>query len=798
MRDFRYTFRTLLRNPGFSLAAVLVLALGIGANSAIFTVIRAVLLTPLPYPHPERLVNLYERDVIGPTMFNVVSGPNFFDWQREAKSFESMAMCGDWGSGLSPDDGGLPEVVDARICSHELFATLGVQPAMGRTFTAEEDVHGGPRVAVISDALWKRRFGAQRDVIGTKVRLDDEPHTIIGVMPPGFAFPRAGIQIWLPVWQNVPENARVTRGNHRFSPIGRLKAGVTVEQARTEVDGIARRIKAQYPAELVGKGANVVRMDEQLVAGVRPMLLVLLGAVACVLLIACVNVTNLLLVRAVSRRREVAVRVSLGASRGQILKQFLIESSVLSVSGAVLGLTLAALGTKVLIKMAGYIPRIDDIRVDGAVLAFTAGIAIVTGIVVGLAPATSSWRAGLNTTMQEGGRSATAGRSRGLFRDGMVALEVGLSLVLLIGAGLMLKSFVKLNAIDPGFAPERVLTIRFALPKNLKQAQIADAYRNLLEQVRAMPGVESAGFVTVPPLGGHYMDSSFTVDGHPPLPKGQFLDAVLRVADPGYFSAMGIPLKRGRVFTDADRLKAADKAVITEGMAAQFFPNEYPIGKRLRIDDNTAYEIIGIVGDTRQNLARKPEPMMYFPLYGGDFNWGTLMIRATGDPNLLSLPVQKTMRGLIANMPAVTVKTTEEMMAGATQSNRFGLTLIGLFAGLAVVLASIGLYGVLAYSVGQRTNELGIRMALGADAPAITKLVLWQGIKPAAIGIVAGVGGGLAATRLIQSLLFQVKPNDPAVIAAVAVLIAMIALAASFVPAWRATRIDPVVALRAD
>lgn len=799
MRDIRYAFRTLLRNPGFSIAAVLVLALGIGANSAIFTVIRAVLLAPLPYPHPERLVNLYEVGVISGSRFNIVSAPNFYDWQRETHSFEQMAFFGEWESSFSADDGGLPEKIVGTISSDNLFSTLGTRPAMGRSFTADENKHGAPRVAIISDSLWKRRFEGRSDIIGRNIRLDGDLHTIVGVMPPGFDYPRAGVQVWLPVWQNIAERAKAQRGNHRFTVIARLNPGVTVEQARTEVDGIAQRIRQQNLDTLTGKGANAVRADERMVARVRPLLLVLLGAVACVLLIACVNVTNLLLARALSRRREVAVRVAVGASRAQILKQFLTESSILSFGGAALGLALAALGTDLLIKMAGYIPRIETVQVNGTVLLFTAAIAMVTGIAVGVVPALSSWRAGLAAAMQEGGRSATGGRSRGLLRDGLVAIEVALSLMLLIGAGLMLKSFSKLQTVDAGFVPDRVLTIQFSLPLAFsKEFQIAGFYRDLVEQVRRQPGVQSAGLVTVPPLGGHFSDTTFTIDGRPPLPSGQFLDATVRAADPGFFKAMGIPVKRGRVFTDSELLESADKAVITESMAATFFPNEDPIGKRLRTDTKTTFEIVGIVGDTRQNLAQTPEPMMYFPAFRGGFGSSTLMVRAQGDPNLLSLPIQKLMRGLAPDLPAVTVKTMDEMMTGAMQQNRFGLTLIALFAGLAVVLASIGLYGVLAYSVGQRTNELGIRMALGADAPAITKLVLWQGLKPAAVGIAAGLAGGFAATRLITSVLFDVNPNDPAVMISVAILIALIAMAASLLPAWRATRIDPVIALRAE
>jgi len=799
MRDIRYALRTLSRNPGFSLAAILVLALGIGANSAIFTVVRAVLLAPLPYREPDRLVRLYERNVIGTTAFNVVSAPNFYDWQKEANSFEQMGFYGDWSSSFSPSDGGLPENLDAAICDAGFFPTFGVQPILGRTFQSEDDRRDA-RVAIISEGLWRRRFGGDPSVFGSSIRLDGERHTIIGVIPAAFGFPTSTTQVWLPVAPNVSPNYTQQRGNHRFQVLARLKPGVSVEQARTELDGIARRIREQHPGDLTGKGANVVSLAERMVSRVRPMLLVLLGAVACVLLIACVNVTNLLLARAVGRRREVAVRAALGAGRWQIAGQFLTESLLLSFGGSALGLALAVFGTDVLIKMAGYIPRIETVRVNGTVLAFTAAIAILTGLAVGLVPALSSSNIGLAQAMQEGGRSSTASRSRGIFRDTLVGVEVALSLMLLIGAGLMLKSFSKLRSVDPGFAPDRLLTIRFSLPSQRYKtpAQIASFYRDVLDRTRGTPGVQSAGVVTIPPLGGHYMDNTFTIDGRAPLPTGQFMYAVVREADPDYFKSTGIRLKRGRVFTAAEWLDTADKAVITEAMATAYFPNEDPIGKRIRVSPKENFEIVGIVGDALQTLGLPPEPTMYFPLFRGGYSFATLMVRATADPNLVSLPVQKEMRSLDPDLPAVTVKTMDEMMWGATQQNRFGLALIGLFAGLAVILASIGLYGVLAYSVIQRTSELGVRMALGADGPAITKLVLWQGLKPALVGIVVGIGGGLAGTRLLQTLLYDVSPSDPIVLAAVVALLVIVTLAACFVPAWRATRINPVVALRTE
>lgn len=800
MRDLRYAFRALARNPSFSIAAVLVLALGIGANSAIFTVIQAVLLAPLPYHAPERLVRLYERNVVAENPYNVASWPNFADWQRDAKSFSEMAAYGDASVSFSPSDGGLPENLTGVICTYNLFSTLGVRPALGRALLSSDDQPDAERAVMISDSLWRRRFGASRAVAGTQTRIDGEKYTIVGVMPAGFDFPDSGTQVWLPVSRSMSPGAKQNRGAHRFSVIARLNPGITVRQARTELDGIQSRIRQQFPGIPTGAGANVALLQERTVVKVRPMLLVLMGAVACVLLIACVNVTNLLLARAAARRRELAIRASLGAGRFELMKQFLLESLMLSAVGAVLGLMLASWTTDALIKMAGAIPRIEMVRVNWGVLWFTVGVAALTGIVVGLVPAFSSARAALTPAMQESSRSTTAGRSRRVFRNVLVAAEVALSLMLLLGSGLMLKSFLRLNAVDPGFAPERLLTIRFSLPqlRYPDPAQRTAFYESLAARVRATPGVSAVGLVTVAPLAGHFMDNTFTIEGHPPLPKGQFLDAVVRGADPEYFKTIGIPLKRGRVFTSFDRLEAGGKAIVSESMAAAFFPNEDPIGKKLLGLASYPYEIVGVVGDARQSLALPAEPTMYFPLLEGKLDYAALVVRATGDPNCLALPVQKEMRSLDADLPAVTVRTMDEIASRQTAQSRFGLTLITLFGALAALLASMGLYGVLAYSIGQRTNELGIRIALGASSPMIAKMVVWQGMKPAAAGVLAGLVLGSAATRLLQSLLFEVTPNDPPVLAAAVALLTVIALLACFLPAWRATRIDPVVALRAE
>jgi putative ABC transport system permease protein len=665
-------------------------------------------------------------------------------------------------------------------------------------FTAQEDVLEGPLVAVLSDALWRRRFAADPNIVGSNIRLDGENYSVIGIMPPDFAYPDAGTQVWVSLWRQLSKQAQHSRGNHRLNILARLKPGVTVAQARTELDGIAKRIyqTSLNTGEVTGKGANVTTLAEQTVARVKPMLVMLSGAVACVLLIACVNVTNLLLTRALARRREIAIRAALGATRGQLLRQFLTESLLLAGCGAALGIALAMWTTVALVRRAGDIPRIEHAGVNSEVLWFTIAIAFLTGVAVGLAPALSSSRADLAGTMQEGGRSATIGKRTSWLRDSLVAVEVALSLVLLIGCGLLLKSFVKLRGVDAGYSAEHVLTLRVALPasKYATDAQRVVFFETLLERTRALPGVESAGMVTVVPLAGHWSDETFTIAGHPPLAPGQFLDALTRTADPDYFRTLGVPLKKGRFFTRADRLEQGNKAIVSEAFVQKFMPGEDPIGQHINLGGPR--EIVGVVGDVRKLQAIDPQPTMYYPLLRGGASSTTLVIRTAVAPEFLAIPAQKELGRIDPDLPAIDVRTMDQIAEGGTTQRRFGLTLLSLFAGLAVVLASIGLYGVLAYSIEQRTTEMGIRIALGASAGKLARMVLWQGLKPAGIGIAIGLVGGAAATRLLETLLFDVKPADPQVLAAVVVLLLLISAMACFVPAWRSTRIDPVVALR--
>jgi predicted permease len=800
--QLRYALRVLAKTPVFTLAAVLVLALGIGANTAIFTVVRAVLLAPLPYRDADRLVRLYERFVVsGDEAYNVVSPQNYRDWIDQSQSFEQIAAIGDASFTLTSADGTLPEVINGEFASANLFPTLGVTPALGRAYASSEDDLKAPLLAVIGDSLWRRRFAADPSVIGSQIKLNGVSYTLLGVMPPGFDYPASGTQIWVSLWRHLQANSQHSRGNHRLSLVARLRSGVSVAAAGTELEGIAQRIHqlALNTGEITGKGANVAPLAEMMVARVRPTLLALFGAVACVLLIACVNVTNLLLARAAARRREVAIRAALGAGRRQLLAQFLTESLLLSISGAGLGLLLASWGSSTLIRMAGDLPRIDGAGVNGVVLWFTLAIAILTGVSVGLVPAFSASRVALASAMHEGGRASTAGRSRTLFRDALVAAEVALSLMLLIACGLMLKSFARARAVDAGYSVHDAITLRVVLPSSRyrSDAQRLAFYETLLERVRALPGAVSAGLVTIPPLAGHWGDQTFTIVGRPPLPPGQFMDALNRSADPDYFRTLGIPLKRGRFFEPTDRLDHADKAIISEAFVSTFLPGEDPIGQHIQLG-TSIFEIVGVVGDVRKVVELEPQPTMYFPQFSGSAgsNVITLVVRTQGDPNALAMPVQRELSRLDPQMPATAVRTMEEIADNAVKQRRFTLVLLSLFAGLAVLLASIGLYGVLAYNTQQRTGELGIRMALGASGTAIVRLVLAQGLKPALAGILIGLAGGAAATRLLESLLFGVKPSDPQVLAGVVIVIAAVSAAASLLPAWRATRIDPATALR--
>jgi predicted permease len=798
LRDVRHGLRGFLKRPGLTCLAVVTLAIGIGVNTSLFTVVHGVLFSPLPFLEPNRLVSLYERNLDREFAYNVVSGGNFEDWQRQATSFEQMALVGQDSANLSGDGGSLPEAIETRLCSYTLFPMLGVQPIYGRLFSAEDDRAGASATVVLSYGLWKRRYGGDPAAVGKTILLDAKPYTVIGVLPQRFEYPDTRVQVWLPVYHEVPAEDMHSRGNHRFLVTARLRRGVTVTQAYGELDSIQRRIHEQFPDAIGGKGATVVPLSENLVRDVKTSLHVLMGAVGCVLLIACLNVANLFVARAATRRKEIAVRAALGGSRWRLMREQLTESLLLTFTGGALGVFLAYASIRWLVAFREDLPRANSIQVDQAALLFTVGITTFSGVIAGLLPAYSATSSQLLEPLKENSRSL-GGQSRTRLRKLLLTAEVALTVVLLVGAGLLLKSFARLVSAKMGCATANVLTMGFSLPdaKYEKPSQKTQFFEQLLARVRAMPGVRAAGFVTVVPGGGHFEDNTFSIEGRT-LAPGEFLDATVRGADPAYFQAMDIPLLRGRYFADADRRENSNAMVISESMAREFFPSEDSLGKHLIIHwgGKPRFEIVGIVGDVLANLDRPPEPTMYFPLNFGRFGYGSLVVRSTNDATTFALPIQKEIARMDADLPVSDVLTMEQIIGKSTASARFDAVLVLLFAVLALILAAVGLYGLLSYLVTQRTNEIGIRMALGAQPSDVLRSMFFDGMRPILLGLLAGLAGGAICGQLIRSELFGVQPFDFTIFAAVGLLVLIVSAGACTLPVWRAMQVDPVVALR--
>ncbi|MGO4886000.1 MAG: ABC transporter permease [Bryobacteraceae bacterium] len=813
-QDVRFALRQLWHKPGFAIVAIAVLALGLGGNAAMFSVVNAVLLQPLPYANPQRLVALFERDVIGHEPFNVVAPGNFLDWQKQARDFDQIAASGETAFNLASASGSLmPERIDGSYCSANLFATLGVAPVLGRSFREDDDRTGAKQVAIISYDLWQRRFGGSTDAIHRQIRLDSEQYDIVGVMPPNFAYPYRTVKAWVALQRYLTPAQLKTHSNHSLHVIGRLRPGVTVEQARAEIDGMARRFKLEHPEEISGKGGNVVALYDYTVKGVRVSLEVLFGAVACVLIIACVNVANLLLTRALGREREVAIRSAVGATRARIMRQLLTESVILSLLGGAGGLLLASLATDTLAASApnaAYLPGIDRITVNGWVFLFTFVVALGTGIAAGLFPAFQGSRADIVESLK--GRSVSTGRSHARFRDILVAAEVALSLALLVGAGLLLRSFDRLENVSTGVRVDGTLTMGLSLPDAAykTRAQVSVFCRQLIDRVRRVPGVLAAGMVTVVPVGGHWYDQVFKIEGRP-LPPGKLMDSLYRNADPGYFKAAGIPLLAGRVFSARDGAgfdnlePRLDAVVVSDSWAKRFLPGEDPLGKRIYLyteDTPTKkyphFEIIGVVGDVLTRLDAPVEPTMYFPLLDGDSHDVYLVTHTAGDPHSMISALRHEINGLDRDLPVYNIRTMDDILGHAAQDREFSAMLLGLFAALALGLAAVGLYGVLSYAVSQRTAEIGIRMALGAPASEVRGMVLWQGMKPALVGIAAGLIGAAVGAKLLSDLLFGIGAGDMATFVSVPLLLLAVATVACLIPAMRATRIDPTMALRRE
>ena len=814
MHDLRYGLRVLRKSPGFAAVAVMVLALGIGANTAIFSVVNAVLLRPLPYRDPSRLMQVWHvpppKQFPGMTMFSV-SPANYLDWDHQNHVFQSMAIYGFRSFNITGSD--RPQALQASVVSQDFYRTLGVRPLLGRTFTADEEQPGHNQVVILGYALWKSAFGGNPNIVGSSIHLDDQPYTVVGVMPPKFKFPDWA-QLWTPLGWTDQE--RAVRGNHNYMVIGRLKSDTTMQQAQAEMNTISARLQQQYPVDDAGWGAVIVPLREQLVSDLRPALLVLLGAVAFVLLIACANVANLVLARTVGRRKELAIRAALGASRARILRGVLAETVLLAIAGGALGLLVAHFVTKLIVDflVAARAPRAGEIGLDLWVLAFTLGVSVLAGILAGLAPA---WRYTRNdfdvheALKQAAGRTETEAGGKHT-RAALVVCEVALSLLLLVGAGLMIRTLGALRSIDPGFDPTNVLTM--VLPTSAIRyptlEQNIALWNRVLPQVRALPGVVQAGATDSLPLSGDGSTQPVTVEGRPVLPMAEQPEVGVRIFTPGYLEAMRVPLLRGRMLNNGDVAGRPPVTVISAAMARQFWPHEDPIGKHLTLTffPGIAREVVGVVGDAKMdNLnASETQSMVYAPLGQMTLPPGQvwhgfamyLVVRTVNAPSRAAAAIISAVHQVDSAQPVMQVETMQDMVSDSISQQRFTMLLLAAFAGLALLLAAAGIYSVLSYSVRRRVREIGIRMALGAQISDVLRMVVVEGMKPTLLGLAIGLAGALALGHVLSKLIFGVSPADPATFAAVSALLAAVALAASIIPAYRASRVEPVKTLREE
>jgi len=753
-----------------------------------------LLLRPLPYENPERLVMITESDAQRKVQSMDVSGPNFLDWRSQAQSFERMAAI-DSEENFNLTGGDFPERVKGATVSEDFFLTLGSAPAVGRAFLSEEAKPGAAPVVMLSHALWRRRFSGDRGVVGQTIRVNGESATVVGVMPPSFQYP-ADAELWMPFASALNQ---FNRSLFMLKVIARLKPGATITQARTELETIAQRLARQYPETNKDRGVHLATLQDDLVGDVKPALQALLGASLFVLLIACVNVANLLLGRADVRRRELAVRAALGAGRIRLLRQLLVESLLLSLTGGAGGLLLARWGTSLLFSInPAALPGKQEITLDAWLLGFTLLASSLTGVIFGLVPAWQLSGADLRASLQVGERSPVAGSQR--LRNALVVAEIALALVLLVGAGLLIRSFWRLVNVETGFDARSVLTMQLQLPEKeyAEKPRVAAFYDQLRQRVQALPGVQSAGLVNTLPMSGFFMQG-LEIEGAPPQTPGQRPITAFRATTPGYFGALGIPLLSGRVFQETDRAETEAVVIIDQSTARRHWPEGQALGKRVKLGapQDPWLTVVGIVGDVRYHgLDSRVFPTIYAPHAQVHFYRMMLAIRATTDPLALVPAVKEQVAALDRNLPISKIQTMEQIVAGSVTPQRFNLTLLGSFAALALLLAAVGIYGVISYSVTQRTREIGVRMALGARARDVSRLVIGQCIKLALLGVALGLGGALALTRWMKTLLFNVSETDPLTFTAIAILLTAVALLAGWLPARRATKVDPLVALR--
>ncbi len=805
--DLKYAFRTLSRTPGFSIIAIAVMALCIGAATSLFTIVRSVLLRSLPFRDPARLVMVYEHFRGGEFSYHPVAPADFYDWRSKTHGFEDMAIMRSAGYNLTGGRNELPESVSAEAGSSNLFSLLGVQPALGRDFTEADDQRGSA-VVMLSWSLFERRFAGDAKIVGGQIHLDGKPYTVAGVLPSWFTYPDAGIQLWVPYKADASAEMLQHHDWHGSQVVARLRPDVSLASAIAQVGAIQYQLHVQYPHDPVAEDVVSRSLNEDLAGDVKKPLTLMFSAVGCMLLIGCLNVANLLVARGAARQKEVAIRSALGAQRATLIREQMAESVLICTAGGVGGILLSLGATEWLAKTWKGLPTAQSIHIDGAVIAFACALMFAAALIAGLLPALSTTGKSMLKALQTSVRTGSSSVSRTALRKSLLTAEIGITVVLLVAAGLLLKGFMQLRATDVGCVVDNTLTLRYDLPdKKYDTAEKQNAFNEaLLARVRAMPGVRGAALGTTVPGAGYWGSDEFTVKEHPPLKTGEHLpNALTRWADPGYFNALGIPLVRGRFFSSDERVARSYKVLVSRQLVQQYFAGEDPIGKHVHVPARAHdgaptlvdWEIVGVVGDILYQVGKEPKATIYFPILEGRSN-ATLAVHTATDPLQFSVPLQKQIASLDPELPVYDVLTMNQIIGASLVNASLSATLVPAFAILSLILASVGLYGVLSYLATQRTSELGIRMALGAQRDQLLQLMLMDGLRPALFGLGLGLVMSLAATRIFQSMLFGMKPLDPVVLPGVVATLLAVAVLACLAPAWRASRLDPMKALRTE